>query len=196
MHLKSFLFPFLLLCCLSTNALSQGAMLDSLRRSLANHQSQDSVRVRLLINLSNTVVWNDTKEALALAHEALELTKRIAWIRGEAFAYRQIGLVYYRMADFIKAMEMSQEALRVNEQMGDKNFEVGVYNNLGNIHSDMKEYDKAQAAYGRLLSLSKELGQKNGEVIGLVNRGLVLREQGKYVLAIKDLKQALNVAQS
>ncbi|MEM6526439.1 MAG: tetratricopeptide repeat protein, partial [Bacteroidota bacterium] len=173
---------------------SQDSTLDSLRSALSNHESEDSTKVTLLINLSNTVVWNDTEEALKLAENALTLAKRLSWARGEAFAYRQVGLVYYRMANFIRAMEMAQEALKVNEKIGDKSFEVSVYNNLGNIHSDMKEYNKALAAYGRFLDLSRELEQRNYEVIGLVNRGLVFREQEKYKKAIEDLQKALVVA--
>ncbi|MEM6526364.1 MAG: tetratricopeptide repeat protein, partial [Bacteroidota bacterium] len=194
MNFKGTLLSVLLIGSSATVALGQDSMLDSLRNALGNHKGEDSTKVRLLINLSNTIVWNDTEEALDLAKEALTLAKQISWVKGEAFAYRQIGLVYYRMADFISAMEMSQEALKVNEELDDKGFEISVYNNLGNIHSDMKEYDKAQAAYGRFLTLSQDLGQKDYEVIGLVNRGLVFREQKKFGKAIEDLQQALTLA--
>lgn len=189
----TFLFVLMMFSFVITSP-AQPDVLDSLRSALVNHKSEDSTKVRLLINLSNTIVWDNTEEALQLAYEGLHLAQKIDWLRGEAFAYRQLNVVYYRMADFINAMETAQKALKVNEELGNKEFEVSIYNNLGNIHSDMKEYDKAQSAYGRLLTLSRELGQKSGEVIGLVNRGLVFREQGKYAEAIDDLRQALVIA--
>ena len=180
--------------CISLRAAPQSDVVDSLKAALAVYEKQDSGKVTLLINLSNYVVWEDTQEALKLANDALDLAKRIRWIKGEAYAYRQVGLAHYREANFLEAMEMSQKALKVNRELGDRAFEASVYNNLGNINSDIKQYQKAQEAYENYLMLSRELNQKDGEVIGLVNRGLVYRELEQYQKAINDLQLSLDIA--
>ncbi|MEM9299373.1 MAG: hypothetical protein AAGA64_13410, partial [Bacteroidota bacterium] len=53
--------------CISLRAVPQSDVVDSLKAALAAYEKQDSGKVTLLINLSNNVVWNDTREALKLA---------------------------------------------------------------------------------------------------------------------------------
>lgn len=191
--MRTLLF-FACFCISITAAIAQSPVLDSLEYTLANHHKKDTTKVRLMIQLSNNVVWSDTDRAMELASEALELAKDIDWTRGVAYAYRQQGVILYRTSDYLEALAVNQEALRVNKLLNDKALEASIYNNMANTHSDLGQFDKALEYYNILLSLSRESKNKEGEIIALVNRALVYNDLDRQENALEDLKQALTIS--
>lgn len=190
-HLPTFLF-----CLCTCLGLSQPTDKDSIEKALLAHDANDSNKVKLLINLSNTTVWTNTDSALLLASDALHLAKDLGWGRGKAAALRQMGVAYYYGSDYVGAMEKFQEALKANTNTGNKKFELSVYNNVANIYSILKQYDKALGSYEHLLGLSEKVNDHTNIIIALVNRGIIFNELEKYNLAITDYEKALLLADS
>lgn len=173
---------------------SQHDELDSLKEVLENHDEQDTIKVKLLLQLSNTVVWSNTEYAMTLASEALNIAEEINWSRGIAFAYRQKGVAYYWASDYVNAVDMNQNALRVGDKLGDETFKVSIYNNLANIYSDLNQYDKALEYYDLQLRVSMESKSDQGTIIALVNRALVYTDLERYAESIDDFENAYDLA--
>ncbi|UZD22948.1 tetratricopeptide repeat-containing sensor histidine kinase [Algoriphagus halophytocola] len=197
--LKSAQFIFfwiMALCLISFSAIAKQSVTDSLRNELTKNKAKDTVRVKLLINLSNSVVWNDVEEALELAEQAYEISEEIAYQKGKAFSLRQIGVSYYIGSDFLRAMEYTQLALKESTTLDDIGFQSSLHNNLGNIYTDLKRYDEALAAYNDYIENSRKSANENGIVVGLVNRALIYSETDQLDAAIKDFEQALELSES
>jgi len=171
-------------------------LVDSLKNKLANHSSADTIRVSLLLDMADALVWNSPQEALTYVNQATQLTDELGWQRGKAYALRQEGLIYYEQSDPVRAMDRFHEALKVAEPMQDRSFEASLYNNIANIYSDLKHYDKALDHYNRLLTVSKELHDTAQTVIASVNIASVYIEQQQLSLGIANLTEALPLARS
>lgn len=192
----SLLYLSTLLSFFSYQAFAQKNLTDSLRNELTKHTAKDTAHVKLLINLSNSVVWNDVEEALELADRAYEIASEIDYLKGKAYSLRQIGVSYYIGSDFLRAMEYTQLALKESVPLGDIGFQSSLHNNLGNIYTDLKRYDEALLAYNDYIQNSKQSDNFNGMVVGLVNQALVYSETEQLDSAIQDFEQALELSEA
>src|SRR5690606_356765 len=93
--------------CVSLACLSAGGQtpVDSLKNKLANHFSQDTSRVSLLLDIADALLWNDPQEALTYVKQATQLTDALRWQKGKAYALRQEGLIYYEQSDPVRAID-------------------------------------------------------------------------------------------
>jgi tetratricopeptide (TPR) repeat protein len=123
---------------------------DSIFKTLNAHPLKDTIRVKLLINASYNVTYNNPKKAFNLVEEALQIASQINWIKGKSLAMRQKGVVYYSISDNLNAMEAYQQALKISSPLNEKHFKASIYNNLANIYADMKLFDKALNNYNPL----------------------------------------------
>jgi Putative regulator of cell autolysis len=171
-------------------------LVDSLKNKLANHSSEDTVRVSLLLNMADALVWNSPQEALTYVKQAARLTDELGWQKGKAYALRQEGLIYYEQSDPIRAMDRFHAALKVAEPLQDLAFEASIYNNIANIYSDLKQYDKALDHYNRLLAISEELRDTAKIVIATVNIASVYIERQQLSMGITNLTTALPLARA
>lgn len=194
------ILPIFYLCTFlltySIHGFSQQNVTDSLREALTTHLSKDTVRVKILINLSNRVVWSDVEKALEYANQAYEIAHEISYLKGKAYSLRQIGVSYYIASDFLRAMEYTQLALKESAPLKDIVFESSLNNNLGNIYTDLKRYNEALGAYNNYIQNSYHSNNMNGMVVGLVNKGLVFSETEQLDSAIQNFEQALVISEA
>src|SRR5436190_20148494 len=73
---------------------------DSLTKYLQSHKIKDSVYIDGLNQLAYEYYLGDPKKSLELAYQARSLSKEIGYLKGEAQAYRQMGLVSWTQANF------------------------------------------------------------------------------------------------
>jgi len=185
---------FIFLLTLSTIGFSQEQVLDSILKELESHVEKDSIRTKLLIEVTRNMTYANPEGAFDYVEEAIDITTKINWQKGKALALRQKGNLYYVMANNLQALDAYQEALKINQLINDKIFEASLNSNLGNIYADLKEYDRALEKYQSFLSTSKKLGQKSNQVRGLTNIGIVYNDMGKHDEGIDYLQKALSLA--
>jgi tetratricopeptide (TPR) repeat protein len=138
------LLILLLFVCLSGKGQDQ-IKLDSLQRQLQSTQS-DTLKAKILLEISRYYYTNDYAKAAEAAREALE----IAGDKNKAFqakADRQLGLVFYSMGDYKNAASHSFKALKFYEDEKDTVNILVVSNNLGAIYDRLKDFDKALTYY-------------------------------------------------
>ena len=113
---------------------------------------------------------------------------------GEGKAYTNLGLAYYSLCDYQKAIEFHQQSLSIAKEIGDKGPEGNVYTNLGLAYHSLGDYQKAIEFHQRFLSIAKEIGEKGSEGKAYNNLGAAYGCLGDYQKAIEFHQQSLSIA--
>ena len=111
----------------------------------------------------------------------------------EGAAYDNLGLAYYSLGDYKKAIEFHQQSLSIAKEIGDKGLEGGAYTNLGIAYCSLGDYEKAIEFHQQLLSIAKEIGDKGSEGGAYTNLGIAYKFLGDYKKAIEFFQQSLSI---
>ena len=68
-----------------------------------------------------------------------------------------LGIAYYRLGDFRKAIEYHERHLKILKEVGDRAGEGGAYGNLGIAYHSLGDFQKAIEYHERQLKISKEV---------------------------------------
>ncbi len=153
MSAKNYFVISLLL--LAIPGLSQTYEIQKLKETIAK-QPDDSLKVNNLILLSNQYLTEDPKEAVRYGVEAQQLAKKIHY-KGEAYAYKAIGLGYYYLSDNRNAAIQFQNSLRLFDSLGFKSGVANILTNLGSTYFNAGEGTKAIDFHFRALKIGEEL---------------------------------------
>ncbi len=173
---------------------SQEQVLDSILENLRAHSKKDSIRVKLLIDVTRNMTYTNPDGAFDYIEEAIAITSQINWQKGKALVLQQKGNLHYVMANNIQALEAYQHALKISQNFNDKMLEAGLYSNLGNIYADLKENEKALEKYQVYLSIAKQLNKKSDQVKALVNIGIIHIDINNIDKGISYLEEALAIS--
>lgn len=184
------IYPVLL--CGALNLYGQTGVADSLIAALEQRPIQDTISAKTMINIANNLIWSSTEDALQYAENALALSNSLGWQRGTAYALRQVGNVYYRMSDYLRALDTYHEALKVSEEMENDQLTSSLYNNIANIFSELAQYDQALEYYEAYAEISEE---KAAKVIGLTNIGILYTDIDQPQKGVDYLTKALEMAE-
>ncbi len=151
---------FLFICLFTKHTDAQINTKDSLK-ILLQKGKQDTNRVIQLVDLgqANRAVKPDT--SLRLAEEALTLSKRIGYSKGEASAYHLMGNAYRIIGNRPKAMEAILLGLKINEKMDNKEGMQVDLLQLGIIYKELEDYHEAIAYLSQAKKIDSELNNKN-----------------------------------
>ncbi len=124
--------------------------------------SKDSAKVLALNEVSLAV--RDTNENLAFqfAEKAKALAYKLQYKKGIGAVLANLGWIYFRRGDYLKAYEVSSEGMAINQQLGNKREMANCIFNLGLIDSRLRKYDSALISYKTAYLLSKEVDDKVG----------------------------------
>ncbi len=184
----------ILLLLISLISFSQEQVLDSLLKNLRTHSEKDSIRTKLLIDITRNMTYTNPERGIDYIEEAITIANQINWQKGIALALQQKGNLYYVMANNIQALDAYQHALKVSENFNDKMFEASLYSNLGNIYADLKENEKALEKYQVYLTMAKQLNKNADQVRALVNIGLINIDINNIDKGISYLEEALAIS--
>ena len=192
--MKNIIFAFLFVI-ISFSTTGQESILDSLFKELETHQKKDSLRVKVLINISWHLTYENPKKAQKYNEEALTVSSEINWEKGKAYAFRQKGISFYAMADYLNAMEEFQHSLNICELQNYEYLKSSIYNNLANVYADIGQTEKALENYNEYLSTVKKLNRRPDIINGLTNIGNIYNDNNKTGLALQYFKEALHIAE-
>ena len=173
---------------------SEIAILDSLKAELFHHTKEDSLRVNLLIQLGNTIRNSNVEEAIKYTEEALFISNRLKWRKGQASSYRQLGAIAQSKGDLVNSLEYFHKALKIAESLPNKVFIASLYNNMGTIYTELAETAKAIEHFNKLVIVSQELNLKFEESLALMNIGFAYQKALENEKAISYLDQSLKIA--
>jgi class 3 adenylate cyclase len=149
------------LCVLSfvSVAWAQPTEIDSLKK-IATSSGEDSSKVNTLIALSSKYLNSDLQEAIRYGSEAIALSEQIQYKKGEAYAYKAVGLGHYVQANYPEAAVQFQHSLRLFEEMGLKSGVANILSNLGATFFNAGDDAKAIDFYLRSLKIAEEINDK------------------------------------
>nr|WP_292964094.1 MULTISPECIES: tetratricopeptide repeat protein [unclassified Allomuricauda] len=148
----------------------------------------------MLIELASEMTYSEPNEGFSFIEEAITISKKNGWIKGEALAQRQKGNLYYVLADNLNALDAYQQALSLSRKIPDKQLESSILSNLGNIHADLKEYDRALENYRAYLETSQAMGNRAEEIKALSNIAIIYNDTENFKEGVSYLNKALELA--
>ncbi|CAH3177379.1 unnamed protein product [Porites lobata] len=105
-----------------------------------------------------------------------------------------LGIAYYRLGDFRKAIEYHERHLEISKEMGDRAGEGRACCNLGNAYYSLGDFQRAIEYHERHLKISKEVGRRAGEGRAYCNLGNAYDSLGYFQKAIEYHERDLKIS--
>jgi signal transduction histidine kinase len=133
-------------------------------------------------------------EALRCHLEALRISEELKLKGLTGNNYNNIGIVYYSMGNYVKAIEYFKKALDIFKEYGHASM-FHTLINIGDIYSKNKEYDKAMEYNRQALDISYEVKDTSSMAIILYNMGEIFYKTEQNEKALEYLNQSLAISQ-
>lgn len=156
----------------------------------AHAQKGDTAAIDKMLEKSKSFVGTDSAQAVNLALEARKLSTESNYPRGEAYALKNIGMVYYLRGLYVPTLDYWNQSLDVFRKIKD---DVGVANMLGNIgaiYFNQGADDKALEYTLQALSIAEKLGDTLRMISSLINVGSIYHNK-KDPVALNYLLKAI-----
>ncbi|CAH3184234.1 unnamed protein product [Porites lobata] len=108
--------------------------------------------------------------------------------------HHALGIAYYSLGDFRKAIEYHERHLKISKEVGDRAGEGRAYGNLGNAYFCLGDFQKAIEYHERHLKISKEVGDRAVEGKAYGNLGNAYFRLGDFQKAIEYHKRQLKIS--
>src|SRR5258705_2355313 len=115
---------------------AQNRRLDSLRATLQNHLGEDTLKVRLLNELSFRILKNKPKQSLAYAQQALKLAQQLKFQQGIGEAKNNLAVFHLLNGNADLALGEAFEAVKIAEQNNLTGLLANGYATLGTIYQN------------------------------------------------------------
>jgi len=170
------------------------AKIDSLENALKSKNRKS--RFEILIALSSELARTDHDRSLALADEAINLSKKIHDFKLEVSGYINKGYCYELNYEDSLAALMFQKAFEISEKEHYDEGKAEALYRTGKSLSYQKDYARSSEYLDKSLQLSKNI--KNLKIEGQVLSSMAdnMRQTGNINAAIMDYNEALNAARS
>ena len=168
---------------------TQNTQIDSLK-AIIQLGLQDTTQVAALNDLAiKSLQLEEIDQAKDYADQALELSIKLDFLKGKAYALKNKGLAEYYEGNYREVAINWNESLDVFEAIQDNIGIANLTNNLGVIYFDQGSYIKALDYYKRSLSFSEKAGDTIRITSALVNIGGVSSEMLDYDKALSYFRQ-------
>ena len=154
MLLKIFRLTILLLTGFSAYA-QNPVIVDSLSREIKNAK-HDSVKVRLLNELSAHYLFTNTTGARNPAIESLDLSEKTGNSKGKMDALSRLGVMHFRLANYDSSIIFYQKGLRHAESVNDTTYILKYRGNIALSLSGEGKYQEALKEYFSIINLQKK----------------------------------------
>lgn len=158
---------------------------DSSVEELENKLKRVSGKERVDILNKLAFRHHDTKKVFEYGNQALALSRKLKYKKGEGTALYYIGIGYDRVGKNTEALECGQKALQIFEEIKNQKSTADSLNLVGNIYKNIGKYDKALEYHLKSKKIKEEIGDKKGTAISLNNIGNVYRDLRKHDTAIE-----------
>ncbi|MEP0132961.1 MAG: adenylate/guanylate cyclase domain-containing protein [Eudoraea sp.] len=169
---KTFFVAFLLAALFVTRGLvSQESQIDSLKR-MVQEGSGDSTQVNNLNALSVAILQEeDISGSLQVSRQAGELADELRYLKGKAYAEKNIGMAYYYQGDYMEVLDHWTKSLEIFEAIEDSQGIANMANNLGAVYYSQGSNSKAIDYYLRSLSIAEKIQDTLRIASALLNIG-------------------------
>lgn len=176
---------------------AQITKLDSVQAQLAT--VKDTVKVNLLLDLSKAYLGKDREKVIYFSRQAQKLAQKHRFARGEAYALKNMGLVYFVEGNYAEVLKYWQSSLQIFSSIHDKTGMGNMLGNIGAVYANQGFEAKAIEYHLRSLKVAEEIGDKMRISTTLSNIGAVyannLDNKLSRAKALEYYKKALNISE-
>jgi class 3 adenylate cyclase/DNA-dependent RNA polymerase auxiliary subunit epsilon len=190
-------FVIFFYCCLLLNSFALRAFEgeDSLQKAFRS-TTVDTVKVEILITLSQEAMNSDFKKMELYAEQAVNLAKRVGYKEGIAQANRYLGLAYYFQGAYGEAVDSWQQGVNMFDSIGDKANVARLYSNIGAVYYNQSDDVKALEFYIRSQRIAEEIQDTARLMAALNNIGAIYGKKSvTYDKAIEYDLRALKLGE-
>ena len=152
--MKKFLVALLVL--ISFNSFAQNNKADSLKR-LLREEIVDTIRIRLLVELSSNYYQSNPDTALILVQQGLNLARQKGFVKGEIRCLFALALIFSLTGNYPVSLEYYLQVLKNYES---RHYQYGlmrVYENIGMVYSEMGDQQMAISYYKKSKTLAESM---------------------------------------
>src|SRR5258705_1542459 len=144
--------------------------IDNLKQLLTKTQ-EDTSRVEILFSLSEAYFFTKPDSCLLFASEALDLSRKLHYTKGEEYALNSTGEALRFLGDYPGALQKQYEALEINKRTKNSFGEGRTLGFIGLIYSEFREYEKALQYLYEAYKLTEKMSNKTMAIFDLTNIG-------------------------
>ena len=144
--------------------------LDTLELRLENSVDQKE-QIDLLNQISYLVFNKDVNKCKSYAEQALGLSIKHSYKKGEAKAYHNLGIAFGITQNDETVITYFQRSLQLAEEINDSLTMAGASNGLAITNSNWGNYEEGIKYYYKSLSIYEDLGNVRGRILTLSNLG-------------------------
>jgi len=159
------------LLCLAPPLFAQNQkLIDSLEQVLSQSK-EDTNKVILLTKTGFQHVSYDVAKAESLLNEAIQLSKKLGYLRGEAAGYGNMGIVYKNKKKFDSSVYYHNKALVIWQKLNAQKNIATAYNGLGRTYTEKGDYTSAMDYFLKALKIRQQLNDTAGMAAAYNNIG-------------------------
>ena len=193
--LKKLVQVLIFSCPLILIAGEKSSKIDSLTNLLSSVK-QDTNRVKILNDLAWELKYQEPDSTISLGEQAVKLSQKLNWKKGEATGYGMIGIGYKVMGAFHEALRYFLVAIKLDEALGDIRSLAKHMVNVGNIYTEQGNYARALGEYLKALRMAEDLGLKKFQMNILGNVGNIYGYQKDNEKALEYFTKVLEIAKT
>lgn len=167
--------------------------MDSLEITLKKHLTQDTNRVNILNEFAYELQGAGSPRSLPVALEALNLSRKLKYTKGEVIALRRLGGYYYQKAEYPAALKYFTLNQRLAKKIGDNTALGWAFNGKGTIYHSRSDYPKALENYLQAVKIFEKTGKHKEAASIMGNVGVLYKEIGDLELALKYYQSGLKI---
>jgi signal transduction histidine kinase/DNA-binding response OmpR family regulator len=157
--------------CTSIDSYTQDKQLDSLYSIVKNERlPSDTNKVKTLLKIAGLERSFDLKKSKEAAEDALKLSQKLGYNKGEGMASYSLGSYYVEAGEFERATNFGIEALRIFEELDYKSGVANCYSMFGRLHADLRNWEKALYYWHKSAELNELINNKSN--LGYAYNGL------------------------
>ncbi len=148
---------------LSVFVLFAGIFISTKSQSVAVHvvmNNSDTTLVNNLLQQSKEHFTDDPAKSISLAIQAKDLAEKIDFLKGKAYALKNIGLANYYQGKYLETLEHFNESLTIFERLKDEIGVANLLNNIAAIYAEQGDDVKGLEYSLKSLKLSEKTGDK------------------------------------
>lgn len=188
-------FLLCVLICAFSFSKAQDTQADSLLKFVATSK-EDTNKVNTLNKLSEQFDINgDFAKSKRYADDALTLSKKLGFKKGEATAYINLRFLYKDQGNYPEALKNDIAALKIYLVLRNKSAIINAYMRIGILNEAMANYSEALKNYFYSLEESKKNNDKKSMANVYGNIGVIYDDQSNYSEALKNYSEAIKIQQ-
>jgi two-component system NtrC family sensor kinase len=189
------IFIYIFFICLPAICVAQSSFVDSLKLSVSK-ANNDTSKVNTLLLLSKEYIGSSPADAIKYSNEAKDLSEKLKYTAGVAYAQKNIGMVYYNQTKYVETIEHWTQSYLLFDSIGDKVNEALLLSNIGSVYMNQGDDPKALEYFFKSLQIAEQNNDDHKVAIALANIGTIYsNNKFTYDKAIEYYLKALALSE-